>query len=136
MNLNSPVFSSTIWSVWSALQPLTLFCENSCSQVFQRVAVLKKFLKILEKHQCRSPILIKLHVYSLNIIKKRLQHRCFAVNIQNFSGLHFLRIPMSDVSGAWARVAYCHLHKFLKQTKCLCIYLSDQYFIVKIIRTN
>ena len=50
--------------------------RSSCLQRFFRVDVFKNFAIFTGNHLCWSRFLIKLH------IKKRLQHRCFPVNIE------------------------------------------------------
>ena len=53
--------------------------------VFFRIGVLKNFAIFTEKHLCWSLFLYKkTRLQSWNFIKKRLQHRCFPVNIANF----------------------------------------------------
>ena len=58
--------------------------KSSHSQMFFKIAVLKNFVIFTGKYLCWSLFLTKFKVSSLkacNVIKKRLQHRCFPVNI-------------------------------------------------------
>ena len=48
--------------------------RSSCSQVFSKISVLKKFVNFTRKHKCWSHFLIKPPKI------KRLQHRCSPVN--------------------------------------------------------
>ena len=56
--------------------------RGSHSLMFFKIGVLKNFLTCKGKHQCWSLFSINLQAY--NFIKKRLQHRCFPVNITKF----------------------------------------------------
>ena len=56
--------------------------RNKRSQMFLRIAVLKKFTILLRKHLC----------WSLKH-KKTLQHRCFSVILQNFKNSFFTEHP-------------------------------------------
>ena len=51
--------------------------RSSRSQMFFKIGIPKNFAIFTVKHLCRSPILIKV----CNDFKKRLQHKCFPVNI-------------------------------------------------------
>ena len=54
-------------------------CTGVCSrlQMFFKIGVIKKFAIFTGKHLCWRLFLI-------NFVKRRLQHRCFAVNISKF----------------------------------------------------
>ena len=73
-------------------QLLTSDLSNSClrcsrSQMFFKIGVLKNFVIFTGKHLCWSLLLIKLTPKT----SKRLQHRCFLVNIAKFLRTPFLR---------------------------------------------
>ena len=53
-------------------------------EVFYKKAVLQTFAIFAGKHLRWSPWLVKLQAWACNFIKKRLQHRCFPVNIAEF----------------------------------------------------
>ena len=55
-----------------------VYFRSSRSQMFFKIGVLKTFAKFTVKHLCWSLFLIK------NFTKKRLQHKCFHVNITKF----------------------------------------------------
>ena len=57
--------------------------RSSCSLMFFKIDVLKKFLSCIGKHQCWS--LFSINLQACNFIKKRLQNRCYPANItKNF----------------------------------------------------
>ena len=60
-------------------------------QMFFKIAVIKNFAILSRKHLCCSPFLLKLHAWRpAFLLKKRLQHRCFAVNTAKLWRLAFL----------------------------------------------
>ena len=61
--------------------------QKQPSSVFAEKGVLKNFTIFTRKHLCWSLFLITLQ--ACNLLKKRLQHRCFLVNIAKF-----LRTPI------------------------------------------
>ena len=63
------------------------------SQMFFKIGVLKYFSIFTGKHLCWSLFLIK---FISNFLKKRLQHRCFPMNI-----VKFLRIAFSIEHFLW-----------------------------------
>ena len=70
------------------LVPTSIVFMNT-RRIHQRCSLektsLKNFAIFTGKHLCRSLFLIKLQInFSINFIKKRLQHRCFSVNIDKF----------------------------------------------------
>ena len=52
--------------------------------MFFKISVLKNFTIFAGKHLCWSYFLIKLQAWRSAILLKRLQHRCFLVNIVTF----------------------------------------------------
>ena len=73
-------------------QLLTSVLQNSClrcsrSQMFFKIGVLQNFVIFTRKYLCWSVLLIKLTPKT----HKRLQHRCFLVNIAKFLRTPFLR---------------------------------------------
>ena len=67
--------------------------RSSRSQMFFKISVLKNFAVFTGKHQLWSLFLIKLQTWRS---AKRLQHRCFPVNIAKF-----LRTPPVAASVKW-----------------------------------
>ena len=66
-------------------QRLQHFYRSSQSQMFLEVGALENFANFTGKHLCWSLLLIKLQVWkACNIVKERLQHRCFSVNNAKF----------------------------------------------------
>ena len=70
------------------LVPTSIVFMNT-RRIHQRCSLektsLKNFAIFTGKHLCRSLFLIKLQInFLINFIKKRLQHRCFSVNIDKF----------------------------------------------------
>ena len=61
---------------------------EAVSEVFYKKAALKNSPIFTRKHLCWSLFLIKLQAWS-NFIKKRLQHRCFPVNIAKLKNTYF-----------------------------------------------
>ena len=59
-------------------------CRSSYSQIFIKISVLKNFAIFRGKDLCRSPFSRKLQVLNPASLKRRLQHRCFPVNIAKF----------------------------------------------------
>ena len=57
--------------------------RSSCSLMFFKIDVIKNFLTCKGKHQCWS--LFSINLQACNFIKKRLQNRCYPVNITKFS---------------------------------------------------
>ena len=75
------------WTKEICFSSLTLSrTSSSCSQMFFKIVVLKNIAIFKGKRQCWSPFLIKLQAWmkTYHFIKKRLQHRCFPVNIRKF----------------------------------------------------
>ena len=60
--------------------------RSSRSQMFFKVGVHKNVANFTEKHLCWSLFVIKLQAFrpGCNLIKKRLQHRCFSVKFGKF----------------------------------------------------
>ena len=67
-------------------------CRRSCPEMFYKIGVLKNFSKFTEKQLRLSLFFIK---RSVILLKKRLQHRCFPVNIAKFLRTLYLE----DTSG-------------------------------------
>ena len=64
--------------------------RSSRSHIFFKIAVLKILAILSRKYLCWSLFLIKLKTWRLAfLLKKRLQYRCFAVNIVKFLRLDF-----------------------------------------------
>ena len=63
--------------------------RSSRLQIFFKIGVLKNFAIFTGKHLCLCLFNKVAGLKSCNFIKKRLQHRCFPVNI-----VKFLRIPI------------------------------------------
>ena len=68
---------------------------NDRSQIFFKIGVFKNFTIFTEKRLCWNLFLIKLcqvaDLKACNLIKKRLQHRCFPLNIDKFLKTAFLQ---------------------------------------------
>ena len=65
--------------------------SNSRSQMFFKTDVLKNFAIFTGKHLCWNLFLIKFQNWRpAFLFKKKLQHRCFSVNIAKFSITAFL----------------------------------------------
>ena len=60
--------------------------RNSPSQMFFKIGVLKKFCNIHRKTSVLQSLFNKVSgfIKNVNFIEKRLQHRCFSVNIAKF----------------------------------------------------
>ena len=56
--------------------------------------VMKKFIIFIGKHQCWS--LFSINLQACNFIKKRLQHRCFPLNITKFLRTPSLAMLLSN----------------------------------------
>ena len=68
--------------------PLMRMHRSSCSQIFLKIGVLKKFAIFTGKHLCWSLFSIKLQ--ACNLTKKRFQYKCFPVNIAKFKSNVFI----------------------------------------------
>ena len=65
--------------------------SNSCSQVFSKTGALKNFAILTGKNLCWTIFLIKIQDWRpAFLFKKRLQRRCFSVNIAKFLRTAFL----------------------------------------------
>ena len=80
-------------SMWfminSAIYIYALFFRSSRSQIF-KISVLKYFTIFTGKHLCWGLFNKVTDLKTCNFIKKRLQHRCFLVNITKFLLTAFL----------------------------------------------
>ena len=56
-----------------------------------RKSVLRNFAKFTGKHLYQSPFLIKLQAWPATLLKKRLWHKCFPVNLTKFLRTPFLQ---------------------------------------------
>ena len=96
-------------------------------EVFYKKAVLKNFAIFTKKHLCWSFLnkVADLEVYSF--IKKRLQHRCFLVNI-----VKTLRAPIWRTSANRCFWTKCEILFFLYNFSSLVIWpmVSDYYFLI------
>ena len=74
-------FTPNLEQMFSWLAEIFNFKLNrrSRSEMFFKIGVLKNFAIFTEKYLCWSLFLIKFQV--CNFVKKRLQHKCFPVNI-------------------------------------------------------
>ena len=82
--------------------------RSSRLEVFCKKGVLNNFSKFTGKHLCWSLFLI-----ACNVIKKRLQHRWFPMNIAKF-----LRAPiLKNICEQLLRKRYCFLKIFLSKVK-------------------
>ena len=68
----------------SVLKNFFKFTRSSDPKLFCQKSVLEKFAKFLEKHMCNFNILIKSETGKLKLYLKRLQQRCFLINVLNF----------------------------------------------------
>ena len=91
----------------SAVSILFLKIRSSRSQIFLKIGVLKNFAVFTRKHQRWSLFLIKLQT---GRSAKRLQHRCFPVNIAQFLRIPFLQNILQNTSGG----CFCKMMKFYK----------------------
>ena len=67
-------------------------------QMFFKTVVLKNLANFTGKHLCWNLFLIKLQASGLcKFIKKRLQHRCFAVKLAKFLRIPFLSMVAASV---------------------------------------
>ena len=89
---NNTAHEKLVWfthHVWEWLEILAKNCKKLQKQpqadVFQNIGVLKNFAIFTGKHLCWS--LFKACIF----IKKKLQHRCFLVNIVTFLRTAFLQ---------------------------------------------
>ena len=73
--------------------------RNNRFQMFLKVSVLKNFCNIHRKTLLLEPLFNKVaSLQACNFIKKRLQHRCFPMNITKFFGKAFYRTPLVAAS--------------------------------------
>ena len=77
--------------------------RSSCLEVFCKKGVLRNFAKLTGKQPCQSLFFNKVAglrpaPQASNFIKKRLWHRCFAVNFAKFLKALFYRTPLVVVS--------------------------------------
>ena len=89
-------------------------------QVFLKLSVLKNLSNFTGRHLCWSLIVIKLQDWkpsACNFIKKRLQHRCFLVNIVEFSKKPFF------IENLW----WLLLLLLTESEIHLCLYTFDAY---------
>ena len=68
----------------SVLKNSFKFTRSSDPKLFCQKSVLEKFAKFFEKHMCNFNILIKSQTGKLKLYLKRLQQRCFLMNVPNF----------------------------------------------------
>ena len=66
--------------------------RSSLSQMFFKIGVLKNFIIFTGKHLCRSLFNKDTGLKACNIIKERLQRKCFPVNIGKFQRTFILKI--------------------------------------------
>ena len=59
-------------------------CRSSCSQIFIKISVLKNFAIFTGRDLCWSPFSRKLQDLKHASLKRRLQRKCFPVNIEKF----------------------------------------------------
>ena len=92
-----------------------------------KIGVLKTFAKSAGKHPCWSPLFNKVaSVKTCNIIKKKLQHKCFPVNSAKFLRmfLEHIRWPLLMFSegierGYWPEIGSNHCVKYRNFTNFL-----------------
>ena len=71
--------------------------RSSCPEVFCKKGVLKNFAKFTGKHLCQSLFFNKVAgLRPVTLLKKRLWHRCFAMNFAKF-----LRTPFGTEHLWW-----------------------------------
>ena len=108
------MFPWQIYNFFKAAQASTeVFCEKG---------VLKNFAIFTGKHLCWSLNLIKLRpsgscLRDCNFVKKRLQHRCFSVNIATFLRNIFLKNicekSSADISILSPQISkFCYIKKY------------------------
>ena len=97
------------------------------SQVFYKISVLKNFTIFTERHLCWSLFLIKLQAWKPTTLSKRLQHRCFPVNIAKL-----LRTAFFIEQLRWLLLDF--LQNLLKTT--LKIIISQESFSQKFLRND
>ena len=67
------------------IEYIIFLCRSSRPEVFCKNGILKKFTKCTEKHLCESLFLNKVAgLRSVTLLKKRLWHRYFPVNLAKF----------------------------------------------------
>ena len=75
--------------IWKKERVHDIFPEAATVGVLSKKGVLKNFVNFTGKHLCWSLINKAKGLHAGNLIKKRLQHRCFLVN-----NAKFLRTPI------------------------------------------
>ena len=86
-------FNQILWTFYNlkyylnlSILQLSWSTRNRCSQMFFKIGALKNSRVFMGKHLYWSLFLIKIAGLQVcNFIKKRLQYRCFPVNISKFS---------------------------------------------------
>ena len=84
-------YEVTVWEK-SWVSPVLCYdsdkSNSSRSQMFFKIGALKTFSIFTGKHLCES------FISTNNVIKKRLPHRCFPVNIEKFLRKLFLKTTL------------------------------------------
>ena len=80
------IVSGILKQLFLEISPIDWYNQKQPTEVFYKKAALKNFATFTGKHLCWSP-------QARNVIKKRLQHRCFPVNITTI-----LRTPILKTS--------------------------------------
>ena len=63
---------------------------NTLSEVLCKIGRLKNFITFTEKHLCWDVFVIKMEAEPLNLLKGRVQHRCFHMNFGKFLRTTFI----------------------------------------------
>ena len=97
--------NNVLWIVCAEELKIECFhkIKSRHSQVFFKIGVIKNFAVFAGKHYCCSLLLIELQTWST---AKRLQQRCFPVNI-----MEFLRTPLLQNASSGCS---CKMMKFYK----------------------
>ena len=92
--------------------------RSSRQRCFIKKVVLKKFAIFTGKYLCRSIFFNKVAgLWACNFIKKRLQHRCFPVNIVKFLRAPILRTAVSGIRATSNETRHCLFKINNKNTK-------------------
>ena len=104
--------------------------RSNLSQTFFKIGVLKTFAMFTGKHVCWNLFLIKCYCLNdYNFIKKKLQHRCFPVNIAKlFRAAFFYRAPPVPASSSCWKFTEAVSTKIFLLPKCNDFQIFECFF--------